>query len=247
MDLLFQTLKQWSAVHILTMTKNSWFSTFLRLQRFPSASVSKLGLWPRHAHQFTPRSMETPVLLNGQMPQPSHIQMHIHPHTVQTKRQSWVCVRRRERVHARSSDCYKHRYSKGLLWPQCRQRSSVNWDLFCLPQETITSLFSLCFLSFSLFPFIWTVHGLPLFHRSLPRCTSSPGWPSVTSTPCPEWPNPSGWLWCLEHQRRTSSAVNSWGSFLCWWSRPPRTSWVSPYSSTYFTISQGISIDGTQI
>lgn len=149
MDLLFQTLKQWSAVHILTMTKNSWFSTFLRLQRFPSASVSKLGLWPRHAHQFTPRSMETPVLLNGQMPQPSHIQMHIHPHTVQTKRQSWVCVRRRERVHARSSDCYKHRYSKGLLWPQCRQRSSVNWDLFCLPQETITSLFSLSVFSLS--------------------------------------------------------------------------------------------------
>lgn len=154
MDLLFQILKQWSAVHILTMTKNSWFSTFLRLQRFPSASVSKLGLWPRHAHQFTPRSMETPVLLNGQMPQPSHIQMHIHPHTVQTKRQSWVCVRRRERVHARSSDCYKHRYSKGLLWPQCRQRSSVNWDLFCLPQETITSLFSLCLFSlFLLVPF----------------------------------------------------------------------------------------------
>lgn len=35
--------------------------------------------------------METPVLLNGQMPQLGHIQMHRDPHTVQTKRQSWVC------------------------------------------------------------------------------------------------------------------------------------------------------------
>lgn len=94
--------------------KTAWFFTFGR--KFPSAPVSKLGPHPRHAHQHAPRSMETPVLLNGQMLPLSHIQTDIHQRThkltVQSKRRGCVQVR------ARLSDCYKQhtqpRVSRGL-------------------------------------------------------------------------------------------------------------------------------------
>lgn len=108
----------------------------------------------------------------------------------------------------------------------------VNWDRLCLSSQTKTCLFSLSSQSLVHFYLL-----SPLLLSFLPRHTSSPGWPSVTSTQCPAWPSPSGWPWCLEHRRRTSSVVNSWGNSLCWWSRPPRTSWVSSCSYTTFPFS----------
>lgn len=127
-------------------------------------------------------------------------------------------------------------HSEDLPWPQCRQWSSVNSDRLCFLGETIICLFSL-FCLFPLVPFLFApppLHSFSRVHPSLHN-TPSPGWPSVTSTRCPAWPSPSGWLWCLAHQRRTSSAASSWGSCPHWWSRPPRTSWVSALTLIYFS------------
>lgn len=168
------------------------------------------------------------------MPQLSHQQIDIYTHTAQLKRQG--CVRVSVCASARKvvGLLQTRAYNEGLPWPECRQQSSVNWDLFCLPpRDNNVSVLSLSVFSLSnSFPFIRSLTALSLFHPAFRRCTSSAGWPSATSTPCPVWQSRSGWLWCLEHQRRTSSVVTSWGSSPCWWSRPPRTSWVSTRNNT---------------
>lgn len=84
-------------------------------------------------------------------------------------------------------------------------------SLLFTPRDNNVTVLSL----FPSFPLIPSLHALSLFHPSFPRCTSSPGWPSATSTPCPAWLSPSGWPWCLGRLRRTSSAATSWGSCLC--------------------------------
>lgn len=198
------------------------------LQRFPlGPSVSKLGPWPRHAHQ---RSMETPLLLNWQTPSLRRIQIDTDTHTRHrtTDKAVWMCARVCQ-AHTHTH-LHTHGVSHGL---SCRQQSSVNWDLFCSPQGTITLLSYLSVFSLSP-PSLSYILSMPRPSLIAPPphplvCSSSPGWPSVTSTPCLEWLSLSGWLWCLACQRRTSSAVSSWGSFHFWWSRPPRTSWVFGY------------------
>lgn len=109
-------------------------------------------------------------------------------------------------------DCHKQGLP-GQTTKPCELRS-----LLFTTRDNDVSVFCLFhpFLSFPL-------HALALFH---PLPSTSPGWPSVTSTLCPVWPSLSGWPWCLERRRRTSCVASSWGTCPFWWSRPPRTSWV---------------------
>ncbi len=112
-----------------------------------------------------------------------------------------------------------------MAWAQTAKLCELRSLLFT-PRDNNVSVLSF----FSLFPSLPSLHSicaLFLFHPCIPCCTSPPEWPSAIFTPCPASLSPSGWPWCLEHQRRTSCVVTSWGSFPCWWSRPPRTSWVS--------------------
>ena len=140
----------------------------------------------------------------------------------------------RVQVLVSSSDCYTHPGSPMALVQTaklCELRS-----LLFTPRDNNVSVLSLSVFSlFPSLPFIRSLDALSLFHHSLPCCTSSPGWPSVTFTPCPGWLSLYGWLWCPEHQRRTSYAVNSWGSSPCWWSKPPRTSWVFICTHTWLS------------
>lgn len=114
------------------------------LQWFPlGPSVSKLGPWPRHAHQ---RSMETPLLLNWQTPSLRRIQIDTDTHTRHrtTDKAVWMCARVCQ-AHTHTH-LHTHGVSHGL---SCRQQSSVNWDLFCSPQGTITLLSYLSVFSLS--------------------------------------------------------------------------------------------------
>lgn len=198
------------------------------LQWFPlGPSVSKLGPWPRHAHQ---RSMETPLLLNWQTPSLRRIQIDTDTHTHGTERQTRLCECVREYVRHTHTHTYTH---TGSPMVSVADSKALLTEISFVHPRGQSHFCPICL--FSLFPLLLfhTFSPCPVRLSSLPPhplvCSSSPGWPSVTSTPCLEWLSLSGWLWCLACRRRTSSAVSSWGSFHFWWSRPPRTSWVFGY------------------
>lgn len=158
----------------------------------------------------------------------THTDRYRHTHTAQNDRQG--CVN----VCASMSGTHTHTYTHtGSPMVSVADSKALLTEISFVHPRGQSHFCPICL--FSLFPLLLfhTFSPCPVRLSSLPPhplvCSSSPGWPSVTSTPCLEWLSLSGWLWCLACRRRTSSAVSSWGSFHFWWSRPPRTSWVFGY------------------
>ena len=220
-----------AAIHITALTKKRLILDIPQAAEIPLCPCVKA--WPL-AETCSPthptfHGNSTPSQWTNAQAEP-HTDSYTQTHPCSTEPEQRLCVS----VHKFDRLLHTRTHTQGLPWPQCRQQRSVNWDLFCLPpRDNNVSVPSLSVFSlFPSFPFVHSPHALSVFHPTLPHRTSSPGWPSATFTPCLGWLSLSGWPWCLGHRRRTSSAVSSWGSSPCWWSRPPRTSWVSTCSHT---------------